>query len=130
MSTYHVAPSLHLTISRPVDPQEVENLIFGTGMLTYSWWLNVGDVREDGALIGFSIHHWDRVDGSDAHTVTTVLLFQQIVDAVALVMAGEAKHAHITDEAMRSMTEDLGLADAEAADTVLQVAVYGEAVYG
>jgi hypothetical protein len=136
---------LTLGISREVEPKEITYMVFGTGGLSYPWWGNVqwesivefdddDDETEWGEVGDYSdldvaeptdrlvITSWDgeREGGKKVTTLT----FQQIANAAA------AAWHNLADEAQRDMTEDLGLADAEAADLVLQYAVFGEPVYG
>lgn len=135
---------LTLNVTRAIEPKEVTYLVFGTGALSYSWWQRVTwqsvvDEDEDGEPSYGDVEgraDLDIAESTDRLIITswdgereggkkvTTLTFQQVIDAV-----GKAWH-NLPDWAQRDMAEDLGLADSEVADVVLQYAVFGEPVYG
>lgn len=123
---------LRMEITRDVQVSEVEDLIGGTGMLSYPWWIEVDDVHDiQGRLIGYTITHWQNGDEGQRPPVSTTLTLQQIVTAASRILAGLVKDAHIDSESAHDMARsELGYADAAAADTVIQVAVYGKVIYG
>jgi len=122
--------TLTLTITREVQVSEVEDMLAGTGMLSYPWWMNVEDVKDAaGRLAGFKIKHWNPEFEDDDEALTTTVTLQQVVDAAARVIRGDG--AKIDDTSAHDMAQDtLGYADANAADVTFQLAVYGKVVYG
>lgn len=135
--------TLRLNITREVEPKEIPYLVFGTGALSYPWWgrvtwLSVIDGEE--FPVDTNDVDWDTAEPTDVLIVThdgpdsdegamdqqTRLTFHDIVAAVALAV--EHGYAYEKD----AISEDLGLLDAEQADTVLQLAVFGgtSAVFG
>ncbi|MDF2915852.1 MAG: hypothetical protein K0S70_69 [Microbacterium sp.] len=121
--------ALTLAVTRPVDRQEVEDLITGTGVLSYSWWLNVEDAPDamGGTGDAFLFTHWE--PDTEGGSVQTTVTAQQIVDAAARVIKGDG--AKVDAASARDMANDtLGYADSIAADAVLQLAVFGRVIYG
>lgn len=145
--------TLKLTIEREVKPTEVLSLVWGTGALSWTWWkgasiyrpitvdnvvryelIEINDIFAEGADIRETDHIFVVVDDPDyeegsGKTKTVNLSMQRIIHAASRAMRGDG--ARIDEESARDMrTEDLGYADAIAGDAVLQLAVFGEIVYG
>jgi hypothetical protein len=142
--------TLKLSITREVDPKEVAYMIFGTGMFSWGDWWRGGRMyryAEDGKSIEMVDHPLDddtvyadtdfyvlRVDDPDepegsGKAIKVQLTAGQIVEAAGKALAGDI--VRLDEESARDMrTDDLGLADAIAADAVMQVAVFGKLVYG
>lgn len=146
--------TLKLTIEREVQPREIVSLVFGTGALTWEWW-HGGSLRRpiikeqpDGSsrVVDHEIieRPWD--DGVEIQETDRLFLsvddpkepgrvqkrnlsMAHIVHAAGRAIRGDG--AHIDEESARDMArEDLGYADAIAADVVLQLACFEEIVYG
>jgi len=134
--------TLSLKIEREVKPTEVAYLIFGTGVFGWApWWrdADIGNFDDNGldflplehpfetasedSLIRIVHDDPNEPEGSAVFAVATFTM-QEFLDRVSLAWP------HLAAEAMRDMTEDLGLADAEAADIVMQYVVYDEIVFG
>lgn len=130
---------LTLATYRTVEPKEVAGLVWGSGSMSWPWWSSAKAYRE-GHLVA---EPWDNLEFGDTIRIThdtrdgdegafqgvTNLTLQQIVDAASRAIKGDG--AHIDDESARDMDhEDLGYADAIAGDAVLQLAVFGEAIFG
>jgi hypothetical protein len=132
--------TITLKIEREVEPKEIAYLVFGTGALGYPWWGTVdwgheedgedfpieqgGDLdtaEEDDYII---LQHDARDDDEGDMTGKIRLTFRQIATAAAAAIRKGYVREH------DAIHEDLGLCDAEEADTVLQMAVFGELVYG
>lgn len=131
---------LKVITARTVEPKEVTYLVFGTGGLSYPWWGSVtweALVGEDewGEITDYAdldiaeptdrltIVSWDGdIEGGSK---TTVLTFAEIVAAVTTGVA-----RGLLDGDHEGVLEDLGLFDAPGADLVLQLAVFGDPVYG
>lgn len=144
--------TLKLSIEREVEPREVAGLIWGSGALTWEWWrgatlrrpvLNadgtevvdytlVDDPTEniiEGDYVFITVDDPEEPEGSGRTTLKKKLSLATIVNAAGRAIRGDG--AHIDDESSRDMArEDLGYADAIAGDAVLQLAVFGEIVYG
>lgn len=140
MSTTTAAP-LTLTVPRQVKPAEPVNLVFGTGALSFGSWWHRADLIRDGKVVREILDHeveptdvirirHDSADGPEGDAAgLTDLTLQAIVDAAGRALAGDG--VRLDDESAREMAaEDLGLGDAIAADIVLQLAVYGELIFG
>lgn len=124
---------LTLTIERELDPKEITYMVFGTGALTYPWW---GDVQWISVVDGeeFPIDDYADLDTAEPDDVLifthdngdspegamdqkTRVTFREIAAAAGLaILKGYVYEAD-------AIKEDLGLLDAEQADTVLQLAV-------
>lgn len=115
-------------------------MVFGTGALSYSWWGNLqwhAQVDEEnwGEVESYAdldvaeptdklfIRSWDGED--EGGSKITEVTFAQIVAAVQSALS-----RGLLDVTSDGVTEDLGLFDANEADLVLQLAVFGEPVYG
>jgi hypothetical protein len=135
--------TLRLNITREVEPKEIPYLVFGTGALSYPWWGRVTWVSViDGEEFPVDVNgaDWDTAEPTDVLIIThdgpdsdegamdvkTRLTFHDIIAAVAVAV--EYDYVYEKD----AISEDLGLLDAEQADTVLQLAVFGgtKAVFG
>ena len=116
--------TLTLNITREVEPKEVEDIVTGTGALTWSWWGEVrAEQRDD--VSGYKFQHDRDVDPEGTMRGLTWVSEQQIVDA-----AGEFLRKYEGEDAKDARDESLGYLDAVAADSVLQIAVFGKVVYG
>lgn len=131
--------SLRLTMSREVDPREVFDMVFGTGALSFPWWLEARllareatgedghnvvetelDPGQDPAVTGLEfieLTHWDKDGDETTPPVKTELTFEQIVEAASAVAAS-------THNLHPDTLEDLGAADSNDADLILQRAVF------
>jgi hypothetical protein len=133
--------ALTLKIEREVAPTEIAYLLLGTGVLGWApWWqsIEIGAIDDDGKFIELQtpfesaaaddlvrvIYDDPNEAEGSGKTVTVDLTMQQVVDGVVKAWS------HLAAEAQRDMTENLGEADAEAADISLQYAVMSEIVYG
>lgn len=132
--------TITMKIEREVEPKEISYLVFGTGALSYPWWGdvtwghteddedfiidglgNLEEAEEDDFLI---IQHDARDDAEGDMTGKTRITFQEIAAAAAAAIG--KSYVREPD----AIKEDLGLCDAEEADAVLQMAVFGEVIYG
>lgn len=115
---------LTMTITRPVDPQEVHDLIWGTGALNWGWWGDAVAEERDG-VAGYLFTH----DGPDSEEgaldVHTWVSEQQIVDSASWFIA----NGFVGENAQDAALEGLGYLDAIEADNVLQRAVLGEVTF-
>ncbi len=119
-----------LNINREVTNEEIINLIDGTGVLSWEWWRYV-DINENTQTVTFTAY-----DGiTDGEVLKDFeVTFEEIIEAVSIATqyvspydSNAVPHSLIPDEAI---FEDLGLCDAGEADCILQLAVYGELMYG
>lgn len=139
--------SLALQTSRTVRPTEIVDLVFGTGALTWAWWLDAHIVtrRKDNTGQSIDVHtlvecesiaewynpettlvqlqHFSADD--EDRFVTSWISFPQLVLAAAKVLSEWGN-----GDAQDMKTESLGYADAVLGDSILQHAVFGEPVYG
>lgn len=135
---------LRMTMSRAVEPREVVDMVFGTGALSFPWWVDArlltrevgGDgitivetelnPDEDPAVTGqefIELTHWDGFEDLETTPPVKVLLtFDQIVDAASAV----ATSAH---DLHPDALDDLGAADAIDADLILQRAIFAPEVW-
>lgn len=117
---------LRVPTSRPIGDDEIASLIFGTGALTYEWWGPVVEEERDD-VDGYLFHHATEDSPDDGSTPgRTWVSEQQIADAAGRFL-GEGRGG---DSARDMLIEDIGYADAEAADIILQYAVLGRAIFG
>lgn len=112
--------TMTLNIPREVTPQEIEDMLTGTGVGTWSWWgrftkLDAGE---------WSIRHWDMHEEEGTWTATT-LTNEQILAGVQTAL----DLGMIPEESAREANDELGLFDAIAADICLQYAIYREIVW-
>lgn len=132
---------LVLRMQRPVKPTEIVYLVLGTGALSYPWWAQADVKRLAGVGYEMVADPFEKATETDVvmiryddpsypegsgQTRTRVLSFQEILDAVGrAILKG---YVYEKD----AIAEDLGLCDAEQADIVLQLAVFGgdTPVYG
>ncbi|QKO02839.1 hypothetical protein SEA_FREGLEY_89 [Microbacterium phage Fregley] len=117
---------LKLKTERVATAQEVDDLINGTGAMSWSWWSGWEKKTVDG-VEGWEFEHDNEdteVEGSG--DVTTWVSNQQIIDAAGRFIAEGRLQYDVKDV----MTESIGFLDASDADVVLQYAVLGEAVFG
>lgn len=131
---------LKLTIEREVEPKEISYMLFGTGALSYGWWGRVDWVSvvdgEEFPIDDYSnleaaelddfivVQHDARDDNEGDMTGKIKVTFRELVTAAGLAI--RKGYVQETD----AIKDDLGLCDAEEADAVLQMAVFGELVYG
>jgi len=132
--------TMTMKIQREVEAKEIAYLVFGTGALGYPWWGGVewgheedgedfpieqgGDLdiaEEDDYII---LKHDARDDAEGDMTGKTRLTFAAITAAAAQAI----RKGYVAER--DAIYEDLGLCDAAEADAVLQMAVFGELVYG
>lgn len=129
--------TLSMTITREVKPQEIVDLVWGTGALGMSWWhgaslrrrnnkqlilVSEDDLREDD-VFALMVDDPDEAEGS-GRTLRKVLSFQKIADAASMA----AVQGYVTDP--DAIYNELGFCDALEADCILQLAVFGRIVYG
>jgi hypothetical protein len=144
--------TLKLSIEREVEPDEVMSLVFGTGALSWEWWHSASarrpvlneaqtevidytviaepleDIIDEKDRVFIVVDDPDEPEGS-GKTIKKNLSLAAIVNAAGRALRGDG--AHIDEESSRDMArENLGYADAVAGDAVLQLAVFGEIVYG
>jgi hypothetical protein len=127
--------TLTIPFTRSVTDSELHDLIFGTGALSWSWWVGAKyttkDASPEGEWVSLTFTHWDPNEGNreGSDITSTRVSPQQIVDAVAeCYTLIESVDPQAAQEILNP--GDLGVLDAQAADAVLQTAVFGEVVYG
>lgn len=123
-------PTLHYSLGRSVDWDELHCLIFGTGALSFPWWHDVTITTRDGAPEG----DWESVtfvaDDPDTNEPETYRIPPSRI-LWAFGRRYEGRNAsELHPEILEAITSDIGLLDALEADAVLQLAVFGEIVYG
>ena len=111
--------------SRAADPQEIDDLINGTGAMSWGWWGDWNSKTVDG-VDGWEFRHDGKDSAEGSFDVTTWVSNQQILDAAGRFIAEGRLQYDVKDV----MTESIGFLDASDADVVLQYAVLGEAVFG
>lgn len=133
--------TMTLTLTREVKPEEIDDLVFGCGALGMSWWHGaevgrydhslgitawVSRGREDSRIYEddlIRLWHWPA--GQEEGREKTELALYKIIEAV------ESSKKYLDEDVLKQMwEEELGYADAIAADIVLQMAVFGELIYG
>jgi hypothetical protein len=129
-------PVAGLDVPEPVT----EQVIFASGAMSYSWWLeyqrNWSDAAEDDlqAPKGWV---WRVTGGNDEDTddqKTAVITHEVILRTARLIVAGDGGK-YVPKNVQRECAlllfdhESVDL-DASAADVVLQVAVFGKVIYG
>lgn len=115
---------LTLRTLRKATPEEVEDLVTGTGAMTWSWWSDWGEKSVDG-VDGWEFKHDNGESAEGAGDITTWVSNQQILDAAGQFIA-EGRLVHDVADVM---TESIGFLDAADADVVLQYAVLGKAIF-
>lgn len=115
--------TLTYTTKRKVDPQEVADLITGTGALIFPWWLEAKRDSEDWILT-----HWNEDTGDGREE--TRLTAEKVVSALESALDGEYLSPEGDSDVLSALTDSIGYLDAVGADIVLQIAVYGSVVFG
>ncbi|UVG35437.1 hypothetical protein SEA_ZAGIE_84 [Microbacterium phage Zagie] len=118
--------TLRVSTSRPIGDDEIASLIYGTGALTYEWWGRVIERERDG-VDGYLFHHATEDSPDDGSTPGRTWVSEQHIADAAGRFLGEGRGGDSTRD---MLTENIGYSDAEAADTILQYAVLGKAVFG
>lgn len=116
---------LILKTERAASAEEVEDLITGTGALSYDWWTGAERVEQDG-VAGWEFTHDDGDSDEGAGDVLTWVSDQQILDAAGRFLAEGRLQYNVTDV----MIDSIGYLDAPDADLVLQYAVFGRGIFG
>lgn len=117
---------LEVKLTREVSVDEVRGLIWGTGALGYPWWGGVTD-GGDGTF-EFTHDGPDSEEGAlDKRTATSAAA---IAGAAGVWLSEQVSKGGLNGDIQDAITEDLGYLDAAAADSVLQVAVMKEVVFG
>lgn len=116
---------LKLSTTRKATAKEVEDLVTGTGAMTYNWWSGWAQKQVDG-VDGWEFEHDNGDSEEGAGDVTTWVSDQQILDAAGRFIQ-EGRLIYDVDDVM---TESIGYLDASDADVVLQYAVLGEIIFG
>lgn len=124
--------TLKLMVTREVAPKEIYTLVYGTGMLTWDWWGRAA-FSNDGVAIESEDDMTEKtvlhIHGTDPKTdkrVAYKLTMQEIVNAAGTLLAA----GYGGEDARDMASYDLGYADANMADNVLQQAIWAEIVYG
>lgn len=110
---------LSVTTTRKASVQEIDDLVFGSGATGYEWWKSVS--RVDG---GFRIIAESIVDEGRREAKT--LTYEDILHAAGIRLTGNPYHG----DAMEAIFESIGYLDADEADCVLQIAFFGQIVFG
>lgn len=116
--------TLSLPFTREVEEQEIEDMIFGTGMLTWSWWRRDPEKQIRDGQTGY-LMRFECPDESGKNA--TFIPLQRIVDAAAKYLSTRSP---LDGDETSARDEGLGYFDAVGADSVMQIAVFGEAIYG
>lgn len=114
------------TTKRTVTREEIESLVHGTGVTSMEWWR---DFERVDLPLG---HGWKVIayrKGYDDGTLSRYTITDQEI-ANAFGQALSEGYLSDSSDVRDAQMEDLGYLDAMAADVVLQIAVYGEVVYG
>lgn len=135
---------LTLSITRDVEPKEISYLVFGTGALSYPWWKDVDWVcvvdGEEFPIEGEGYANLDTAEPDDylifqyddpeddegTFRGKKKVTFREVVAAAGIAI----RKGYVREP--DAIKEDLGMCDAEEADAVLQLAVFGgeDTVYG
>lgn len=117
--------TFRVSTSRDATSEEVSNLLYGTGSLSWGWWGGC-DAEKRNGVAGYLFTHDTEEDNEGAMSGRTWVSEQQILDAAArAVMEGRAG-----EDQNDIVGEDIGYFDASQGDVVLQYAVFGKAVFG
>lgn len=112
---------LTLTTTREATAQEIENLVWGTGALSYPWWHGAHKTKH-----GYRFYFDDPNEEEGTFTGNVWRSNQAILNAASRFIAEGRGGEDVAD----AISEDIGYFDATAADTILQYAVMGGAIYG
>ena len=108
-------------IFRTITTEEINDLVFGTGSLSWEWWRDA-DVHENGSV---TLTAENPEEGPE--TITKTITKSAIKKAAEKALTdGQVS----TEDAEEVKTESLGYLDANAGDIVLQLAFFGEIIYG
>ncbi|QXN74006.1 hypothetical protein SEA_BLAB_80 [Microbacterium phage Blab] len=115
--------TLSVSLTREIDPQEIEDMIFGTGMLTWSWWRRTPEKQIREGATGYLMRF---VCPDDSGKNATFIPLQRIVDAAAKYLSTRSP---LDGDETSARDDSLGYFDALGADNVMQIAVFGEVIY-
>ena len=122
--------SYTLTIENPftreVSEQEVYDLITGTGAMSMPWWKSVKTYKSIDGGPAVYLEHDPAEEGGPLHTIVSL---SDIVRAAGRALAPHLGATQGSDE-HDAIHKGLGYLDAAGADNVLQIAVFGRAVFG
>lgn len=122
-----------------ITPDDTASIFVGSGALDYPWYQDVemtgiDFVDQSAADWSVSLVHVDPDHGTEVASVT--INHQTIMKAVRDIIAGKAKGVSTTGETTRQCKAlifkgpDETDFDACSADNVIQVAAFGESIYG
>jgi hypothetical protein len=121
-------------------PEDTDVIFLGSGALTYAWYFSVAQEREPGGPEGAWVLKFRDGAEDEAHPERGTeyrLTHADVMKAVRKITGkGGQAAAKVSDECARECRtlifngpEDVDF-DADTADQVLQVAAFGEVVYG
>lgn len=131
VATEREATELAITLQRVVAPSEVHDMVFGTGVLSWSWWAGAEFVSGPHSKVKLGrkeltstswLRIWEVADESTQRTMASMVPLSDIVSAAERLL----REGRLTSD---DVTEELGLVGAEDADTIIQLAVFGELRY-
>jgi len=113
--------TLTLSTTREATATEVDDLVFGTGALSFSWWNGAHKTEH-----GYRFSYDDPDDAEGTFRGQKWVSNQAILDAAGRYLS----EGHGGEDAREAAGESIGYLDAVAADAVLQRAVLGSEIYG
>lgn len=119
-----------LTAKFEISVQEITDLIetAGYGM---NYWCEFGKYDDEAQTYEVRLDA-EAQDGVDWETDTKVITYQEIVDAIQKLISGEVSVGNWIRESLVAefISKDGGSMDSDGAEVVIQVALFGEIIFG
>lgn len=119
---------------RTANPQETESFIFGSGFDTYSWWHEIRALTHNPANDAPNNWAWKVAyeDPTTGESRTVTVGHPMIMRSVRKIMTRQVPTYDSLVKESRNLLFNPDNADLDAndADVIMQVALFGEIVYG
>jgi hypothetical protein len=115
-------PSITVTVTRDVTPDEFDDMIHGTGVMSLPWWVSA--TRTDDT---WKLRYYE--DGDSAGKIRSIHLSDAELCAAVTELLQRDYLDMSHDSTKEAVAESLGVLDSEGADMVLQWAVFGDLVF-
>lgn len=122
-------PEIVVDIRVSVKPQTIADIIDTAGY-GIGYWAELAHFDEDART--YTVRVQEEMDDRPEHERTKVLTYQDIANAMGVIVSGKAGVANPIVEMVRDglLDGDAAQVDSDAADVIIQIAALEELVYG